>query len=64
MQRVAAEIDARGHLAPSAKQWVEDVKTVGLHEVLQQRDSKFGDGRARVKGPEIRDERGRLVDPD
>lgn len=63
MQRVAAEIDARGHLAPSAKQWVKEVKEVGLHEVLHQRDAKFGDGRARVKGPEIRDENGRLVDP-
>lgn len=62
MQRLAAEIDARGHLAPSAKQWVKDVKEVGLHEVLRQRDSKFGDGRARVRGPEIRDEHGRLID--
>ncbi len=62
MQRVAAEIDARGHLAPSAKQWVADVKEMGLHEVLHQRDAKFGDGRARVRGPEIRDENGRLVD--
>ena len=62
MQRVAAEIDARGHLAPSARQWVKDVKEHGLHEVLRNRDAKFGDGRARVNGPEIRDERGRLVD--
>lgn len=62
MQRIAAEVDARGHLAPSAKQWVKDVKEVGLHEVLKQRDANFGDGRARVKGPEIRDERGRLID--
>ncbi len=62
MQRVAAEIDARGHLAPSAKQWVRDVKEVGLHQVLRQRDAKFGDGRARVRGPEIRDEHGRLID--
>lgn len=63
MQRLAAEVDARGHLAPSAKQWVRDVKDVGLHEVLRQRDEKFGDGRARVRGPELRDERGRLIDP-
>lgn len=63
MQRVAAEVDARGHLAPSAKQWVTDVKEMGLHEVLRQRDAKFGDGRARVNGPEVRDEQGRLVDP-
>ncbi|MEL7156486.1 MAG: crotonase/enoyl-CoA hydratase family protein [Actinomycetota bacterium] len=63
MQRVAAEVDARGHLAPSAKQWVTDVKEQGLHEVLRQRDAKFGDGRARVNGPERRDEQGRLIDP-
>lgn len=63
MQRLAAEVDARGHLAPSAKQWVKDVREVGLHEVLRQRDEKFGDGRARVNGPEVRDERGRLIDP-
>ncbi|MGF1599483.1 MAG: crotonase/enoyl-CoA hydratase family protein [Acidimicrobiales bacterium] len=62
MQRVAAEIDARGHLAPSAKQWVSDVQDVGLHEVLRRRDAKFGDGRARVRGHERRDERGRLID--
>lgn len=62
MQRVAAEIDARGYPAPSARQWVSDVKEVGLHEVLRRRDSKFGDGRARVRGPEIRDARGRLVE--
>jgi enoyl-CoA hydratase len=42
---------------------VNDVKEVGLHEVLHRRDAKFGDGRARVRGPEVRDERGRLIDP-
>lgn len=62
MQRIAAEIDARGHRAPSARQWVQDVNEVGLREVLRRRDAKFGDGRARVEGPEIRDERGRLVE--
>lgn len=64
MQRIAGEIDARGHLAPSARQWQIDVREMGLHEVLRQRDEKFGDGRARVKGPELRDERGRLIDPE
>jgi len=31
-------------------------------EALLERDRKFGDGRARVEGPEIRDENGRLVE--
>ena len=26
------------------------------------RDAPFGDGRARVRGPEVRDDEGRLVD--
>ena len=64
MQRVAAEVDARGHLAPSAKQWVRDVGEKGLHAVLRERDAKFGDGRARVNGPELRDEHGFLIDED
>lgn len=33
----------------------------GLKAALHWRDAKFGDGRARVEGPEIRDENGRLV---
>ena len=33
-----------------------------LNEAFHERDAKFGDGRARVKGPEIRDDSGRLVE--
>ena len=40
----------------------ERVRANGLRETLRARDAKFGDGRARVDGPEIRDEDGRLVD--
>jgi hypothetical protein len=35
-----------------------------LKQALRERDEKLGDGRARVDGPEIRDERGRLKDPE
>jgi enoyl-CoA hydratase len=34
----------------------------GLKAALKARDAEFGDGRARVDGPEIRDERGRLIE--
>jgi enoyl-CoA hydratase len=33
-----------------------------LRETLRARDAKFGDGRVRVDGPDIRDENGRLID--
>jgi enoyl-CoA hydratase len=36
-------------------------KEQGLRAALRERDRQFGDGRARVDGPEIRDENGRLV---
>jgi enoyl-CoA hydratase len=62
MQRLAAENDARAHLAPSAKGFFPKVKERGLREVLRERDARFGDGRARVNGPERRDERGYLIE--
>ncbi len=62
LQRLAAENDARGHQARSARHFVETVQKHGLKEALLERDRKFGDGRARVEGPEIRDEDGRLVE--
>jgi enoyl-CoA hydratase len=37
-------------------------KEKGLKAALQGRDADFGDGRARVHGPEVRDADGRLVD--
>jgi enoyl-CoA hydratase len=63
MQRLAAEIDARGHLAASAAGFRRTAAEHGLREALRRRDAPFGDGRARVNGPEIRDEHGALVDP-
>jgi enoyl-CoA hydratase len=63
LQRVSAEIDARAHLAPGARTYYEDVKKMGLTRALKHRDAPFGDGRARVSGPEIRDENSRLIEP-
>ena len=60
LQRLACENDARGHLAPAADGYRRSVKENGLKETLRARDGKFGDGRARVHGPEIRDAAGRL----
>ncbi len=60
LQRLAVENDARGHLAESARAFVRKVGEKGLKSALGERDAKFGDGRARVNGPELRDELGRL----
>ncbi len=62
MQRLAVEIDARGHLSESAGNFRRTVRDRGLREALRDRDEKFGDGRARVNGPEKRDARGYLID--
>ena len=60
LQRLACENDARGHRAASAREFQLSVREKGLKEALRARDAKFGDGRARVDGPELRDARGRL----
>ena len=62
MQRLAAENDVRGHNSAAALGWAERVREGGLHGALRGRDGKFGDGRVRVNGPEVRDANGRLVD--
>ncbi len=62
LQRLAAENDARAHLAASARAFGANVREKGLKAVLRERDEKFGDGRARVNGPEVRDPQGRLID--
>jgi enoyl-CoA hydratase len=61
IQRMASENDARAHLAPSVREFGRIAGEQGLKAALHWRDGKFGDGRARVEGPEIRDENGRLV---
>jgi len=64
MQRLATEIDARGHLVDSAAGFRRNAAEHGLREALRRRDAPFGDGRARVNGPERRDDHGALIDPD
>ena len=61
MQRIASENDARAHLAPSVREFGRIAGEEGLKAALHWRDAKFGDGRARVEGPEIRDANGRLI---
>jgi enoyl-CoA hydratase len=63
LQRLAAENDARGHTAPAARQMFKDIMEKGIKQAITERDAPFGDGRARVEGPEIRDEEGRLLPP-
>ena len=62
LQRLAIEADARGHQAASAERFRKTVGEEGLRAALRDRDGKFGDGRARVRGPEKRDADGRLSD--
>ncbi len=61
LQRMAAENDVRGHNTRAAREYGQSVREHGLKATLRARDAKFGDGRARVGGPEIRDEEGRLI---
>ena len=46
MQRLATEIDARAHLAPSVAEFGRISSEQGLKSALEWRDTKFGDGRA------------------
>jgi enoyl-CoA hydratase len=62
LQRLAAEMDARGHRAPAARAFVESLQTDGVKVAVAARDAKFPDGVVRVDRPEIRDPDGRLVD--
>jgi len=61
LQRYAAENDARGHQAKSARAFVKKAQSDGLKSALIARDEPFGDGRARVDGPELRDKDGNLI---
>ena len=45
LQRVAAENDARAHLAPAVREFGRRAMTEGLKSALEWRDSKFQDGR-------------------
>ncbi|MFW2830972.1 crotonase/enoyl-CoA hydratase family protein [Sphingomonas sp. ID0503] len=48
LQRMAAEMDARGHLAASRTRFNETVRTEGLKEAVRQRDEPFGDSVVRL----------------
>jgi len=61
VQRLCAEIDARAHNAKAAHEYRRSVRENGLKETLRRRDAQFGDGRARVNGPELRDSAGALL---
>lgn len=45
MQRLAAENDARAHLAPAVREFGRRAMTEGLKSALEWRDTKFNDGR-------------------
>jgi enoyl-CoA hydratase len=62
LQRLAAENDVRGHNTAGAAEYRRAYNDRGLAGALKDRDQKFGDGRARVNGPELRDASGRLID--
>ena len=61
LQRLAVENDARGHTAAAARGFFRQAREEGLRKALRDRDGPFGDGRARVNGPEKRDAEGRLL---
>ena len=61
LQRLAAENDARAHTTKAARSVFKQIANEGLGPALRDRDAPFGDSRARVEGPELRDEQGKLV---
>jgi enoyl-CoA hydratase len=62
LQRMAAEMDARGHLAPAARATMRALRDDGVRATVHARDERFPDGVVRVDRPELRDEDGRFVD--
>ncbi len=63
LQRLAAENDAKAHTTRAARQVFKDFASNGVKQTISDRDAPFGDGRARVVGPERRDPDGRLLPP-
>jgi enoyl-CoA hydratase len=61
LQRLAAENDARAHTTKAARDVFKKIATDGLGPALAERDAPFGDGRASVLKPEVRDAEGRLT---
>ena len=52
LQRLAAEIDARGHNAPKAREFKKTMREFGVKHAFTKRDSAFGRGYASVVGPD------------
>ena len=50
LQRIGAEIDARGHLAPKAMAFKATMRQHGVKHAFQARDAAFGSGYASVTG--------------
>lgn len=61
LQRLAAENDARAHTTSAARNVFKQIHAEGLKAALDARDAPFGDSRAKVVGPELRDESGSLI---
>jgi enoyl-CoA hydratase len=61
LQRLAAENDAKAHTTRAARQVFKDISEKGVKQAITERDAPFGDGLARVIGPERRDAEGRLL---
>jgi enoyl-CoA hydratase len=64
LQRLAAENDARAHTTQAARSVFKQINAEGLAAALADRDAPFGDSRARVVGPELRDSDGALLPSD
>ncbi len=56
IQRMAAENDARAHLAPSVREFGRRAMTEGLKSALEWRDTKFSDGRGTAAYQKRREE--------
>jgi enoyl-CoA hydratase len=56
LQRLATELDARGHLAqgPRRAKFKKDIGELGLKAAIQSRDAPFGDGRVKIRHLEPR----------
>lgn len=50
LQRIGAEIDARGHIAPMARGFRQTMQEHGVKHAFQQRDAAFGSSTVRVEG--------------
>lgn len=64
LQRLAAENDARAHTSQAVRDAFKSIAAHGVRQTVADRDAPFGDGRARVAGPELRDAEGRLLPAD